>query len=217
MNGIEHRAATRFRLLGFSTIPCEISHGQKKWSGRVVNASEFGFGLEVDARPDEFSRHEQISLGFQWENKGASREILVGGKVTHIDPASVQGARLRLGIQVTSAHQGFSQEMAQFCQQLADSGRATGLTLHKTGAGRVVQLHGALSLKTIADTVSLIATNSGVTHIDFSDCNTDGQLGGRLGQVAISFGIKMSGCRPELALLMHKALVCQSCRACHTH
>ncbi len=207
MGSIEQRGATRFRLLGFATIPCEITHGAKTWNGIVTNASETGLGLEINALGSELSRESSVNISLDLLGESWS----LGGRLTHMDPHD-KHRRLKLGVQLTGNHA--ANTLQQLCQGLARSGRASGLDLrHHADQGSVMTIHGALSLKTISDAINLVSTSS-IERIDFSACRNDGKLGGQLGLVALQHRVKMSGCCAELAKTMAAAKVCPSCRGC---
>lgn len=207
MSSIEQRGATRYRFLGFATIPCEITSGTKTWQGMVTNASETGLGIEVSGLSDEFNRNASININLDLH--GESWQL--GGRLTHID-AQQKHRRLRLGVKLSSDQA--ASALQRLCQGLAHSGRASGLDLRRTAdEGSVMTIHGVLSLKTISDAVNIIATNH-IARVDFSHCKSDGRLGAHLGLVAIEHKVKMSGCCSGLKRIMNNAKVCEACLGC---
>lgn len=207
MGSIEQRGATRFRFLGFAIIPCEITHGAKSWSGTVTNASESGLGIEVDAKAEELSNQILIKINLNLHGQAWS----LAGRLTHLNAQQLH-RKLKLGIQLTGSQA--AEALQRLCQELANSGRASGLDLrHHADEGSVMTIHGALSLKTITDAINLVATSQ-IARIDFAKCRNDGKLRAQLGLLAVAHKVKMSGCCPDLAKTMASAKVCPACLGC---
>lgn len=210
MEHIEQRQSLRYRFIGRSPLQCTVSVAGKRWSGMVTNASATGLGLEVRDERSELTRHSLVAVNFEWQG----RSLEVKGELTHVGGNSRVGSR-RLGLRLTSAEDSFRAQLGNFCHDLAQHGRASGLSLQSDAVGGLVlQVHGALSLKTVADAVAIVSTRP-VTRIDLSASRRDGALGGCLGRVALDYGVKLNGCPSDVAHNMRAAGVCTECLSCH--
>lgn len=207
MASIEQRKATRFRFLGFASLPCKISIGAKSWSGMVTNASETGVGVEINAQSGELSCDTPINISLELQGETLS----LGGRLTHV--ASWENLnKVKAGAHLTNSQAAHA--LHSLCLDLAKSGRATGLALKQSAdEGSIITIHGALSLKTVADAINIISTNQ-IAKLDLSDCRLDGGIGSQLGIVAVGHGVKIRGCDHQVAGLMRQAGVCSSCHGC---
>lgn len=210
MQNLEQRKALRFRFIGRSPLSCKVSVAGKVWPGVVTNASAHGLGLEVQGDPNGLAQHCLVSIDIDWQG----RNLQVKGELTHVAEWSSAGSR-RLGVRLTCSDDSFRYQLGNFCSDLAQQGRASALSLQadEAAGGHVVRVHGALSLKTVADTIAIISTRP-VARVDLSASRRDGALGGRLGQVALTYGVKLQGCPSDVAENMRAAGVCASCQAC---
>lgn len=209
MESIEQRKALRFRFIGRSPLHCTVSVAGKSWPGLVLNASAHGLGLEVRGDQSELARHSLVSIDMEWQGQ----RLQVKGELTHVGLRSRFGSQ-RLGIHLTSADAAFRSQLGNFCTDLAQDGRASAVSLQPDGEdGHVLRVHGALSLKTVADAINLISTRA-VHRLELGDSRRDGALGGRLGKVALAYGVKLHGCPSDVAQNMRAAGVCLECQSC---
>ena len=207
MSTIEQRGATRFRFLGFAALPCEITSGSKSWPGLVTNASETGLGIEMNALADELSSHTAINIHLHLDGKALS----INGRPIHIQ-AQDKFRKIKLGTHLANTEAG--QTLHKLCCKLADCGRATGHSLSSNFDQEYeLNIHGALSLKTVTDAINIISTQH-ISRLNFSDCLSDGKLGAQLGLVAVAHGVAISGCDTQLSPIMRQAKVCTSCHGC---
>jgi hypothetical protein len=207
MASIEQRSAPRFRFLGFASLPCEISVGSKSWAGMITNASETGLGVEVKAVDGDLICDATVNIHLALQGE----KVALGGRLTHVASRDAFN-KLRFGAHLFNGKANHA--LHDLCLNLAQSGRATGLSLkHVADEGHIISIHGALSLKTATDAINIISSNR-IARLDLSACRLDGKVGSQLGAVAVGHGVKISGCNSQLSQMMLHAGVCSACRSC---